>query len=383
MAEREKHARPYLYEGDLLRLLLIIGVVLTHTETTLTNATATGSVSHLIFNSTHTMLHFTRMGFVFVTGLVLTWQYFDRHPNWITFWYRRYVRIGIPYLVWNTVLLAGLLAIHQRLTWTRYAQRWLTTIGHGNQFYMYFLFMIAQLYLIFPILLWIVEKTRDHHQWLIGFSFGLQLLLTAVIKYGHPTTAAHPVLGIIFHHYGTDPLMYQLYFVMGAVTAVHYQRVSHWLKVHLKVLSWLAVGLSVATIGLYWVNINVLGFANHDAQSIHQPFVVLLDVVTIMALLGVSQWGLRRSWVTIPVVHRLGQLTFGIYLTQSIFLTALAGLLRLTAWPSWVYLVIVPLCFVAVFGTILIWSYGLSRLKWTRSIIGLKLDSENKMIKSY
>ena len=45
MAEREKHARPYLYEGDLLRLLLIIGVVLTHTETTLTNATATGSVT--------------------------------------------------------------------------------------------------------------------------------------------------------------------------------------------------------------------------------------------------------------------------------------------------------------------------------------------------
>lgn len=272
---------------------------------------------------------------------------------------------------------------HGQLLGIHYWQRWVTTVTNGSGFYMYYLFMIAQLYLVFPILLWFVEKTRRYHWWVVGLSLVLQLTLLVVIKYVQPTTTTHPVWSLILTHYGTDPLVYQLYFVLGAVTAVHYQTVAGWLQRHLRLLVSVAVMMSVATIGLYWFNRDVLLRTNHQAQSIHQPFVALMDICVIMALLGVSQWLVQQHRWSLTRVHGTGQLVFGVYLTQSIFLTAMAGLLRLTNWPSWLYLGLMPLGFVVVMTATWQFVKMLSRYRWTRPLIGLQLDSENKMIKSY
>ena len=64
--------KKYLYEVDLMRCFFIFGVLLNHTTSLFSSAlgqTSTSSGKFLV--STHLMLHFPRMGFMFVTGLVL------------------------------------------------------------------------------------------------------------------------------------------------------------------------------------------------------------------------------------------------------------------------------------------------------------------------
>ena len=102
--ERRKH--PYLYEIDLMRLIFIAGVLLNHTTTAFQHQTSSGLIS-TGFLATHLMIHFTRMGFMFMTGLVLTMVYYRRQRNWPLFYKKRFTTVGVPYVLWNTLLLAG------------------------------------------------------------------------------------------------------------------------------------------------------------------------------------------------------------------------------------------------------------------------------------
>ena len=94
-----------------MRIIFIFGVLLNHTTTALERMTVAGSSSQLFFNASHLMLHFTRMGFMFMTGLVLTLNYYNRQKNWPQFWKKRYLSSGIPYIFWNGFfLLMGMIA---------------------------------------------------------------------------------------------------------------------------------------------------------------------------------------------------------------------------------------------------------------------------------
>ncbi len=83
--EPKKVKHPYLYEIDLMRLIFIAGVLLNHTTTAFQHQTSSGLIS-TGFLATHLMIHFTRMGFMFMTGLVLTMVYYQRQRNWPLFY---------------------------------------------------------------------------------------------------------------------------------------------------------------------------------------------------------------------------------------------------------------------------------------------------------
>lgn len=374
--------RPYLLELDVMRFMLIIGVLLTHTQTTMANATDADSISRVIFDSTHLMLHFTRMGFVFITGLVLMWRYYRQPLSWLSFWRRRYIRIGIPYVCWISIYLIGIMLI-KRQSLAGYGGQWLDTVLHGSQFYMYYLFMIAQLYLVFPILCWLFERLEKYHEIIVVLSLVLQLMLVTIIKYCQPTQSNQPLLAAIFWHYGTDPLMYQLYFVLGAYCAVHYQTVTNWLDQFGRQIAAGAIVLSLMTIGLYQFNLRGLHFRHHQSESIHQPFMVLMDVVMILAVWWFSRWWTKHDRCLTDWQHYSGQLVFGIYLMQTILLTLLAGGLRLTEWPSWVYLIITPVTFSFVFGGTYMLAVLLDRSIILRPLVGLTLSNDRRQFKSY
>ena len=73
-AKPTKHR--YLYEIDLMRLIFIAGVLLNHTTTAFQHQMSSGFASTALL-ATHLMIHFTRMGFMFMTGLVLTMVYYS------------------------------------------------------------------------------------------------------------------------------------------------------------------------------------------------------------------------------------------------------------------------------------------------------------------
>ncbi|NED68532.1 acyltransferase, partial [Streptomyces sp. SID10244] len=53
-------------------------------------------------------------------------------------------------------------------------------------FQMYFLFVMLQVYLLFPLVLWLVRATRGHHVTLLAISLAAQVAISATITFWHP-----------------------------------------------------------------------------------------------------------------------------------------------------------------------------------------------------
>ena len=279
--EPKKVKHPYLYEIDLMRLIFIAGVLLNHTTTAFQHQTSSGLIS-TGFLATHLMIHFTRMGFMFMTGLVLTMVYYQRQRNWPLFYKKRFTTVGVPYVLWNTLLLAGsvLLGVGG-FTIANFWPDYLSALLHGDQFYLYYVLVTLQLYLLFPAMLWLFKRTAGHHIRLVVASFGVQMLLVIGIKYGLPHVNTSNWLWW-FKAYGVNVFTYQFFFISGGLVSMHYEKVKQWLLAHQVLIGWGALSLSIGTIGLYVFNKQVLNFGHNAAVSPHQPYMLIYDVVMIL-----------------------------------------------------------------------------------------------------
>lgn len=68
-----------------MRVIFIGGVLLNHTTTAFEGRLVDTTNSQLLLEATHLALHFTRMGFMFMTGLVLVLNYYNRDHQWLRF----------------------------------------------------------------------------------------------------------------------------------------------------------------------------------------------------------------------------------------------------------------------------------------------------------
>lgn len=186
-APAKKGHRPYLHEVDLMRVIFIGGVLLNHTTTAFQTNMSSTSGQRLGLLATHLMIHFTRMGFMFMTGLVLALAYFSKDIHWPVFYLKRFKTVTVPYVLWNTILLVGATALGVgAFTWAAFGSTYLSALLHGDQFYLYYLMVTMQLYLAFPLLRLLFKKTA-HHGRILLISFVAQLAIVSFIKYGLPT----------------------------------------------------------------------------------------------------------------------------------------------------------------------------------------------------
>lgn len=81
MSATSQSKRRYLYEVDLMRCIFIFGVLINHVSSLFTDAVSEKSTAYRFFTATHLIPHFTRMGFMFVTGLVLFLGYYKKRPH--------------------------------------------------------------------------------------------------------------------------------------------------------------------------------------------------------------------------------------------------------------------------------------------------------------
>ncbi|WP_225353541.1 acyltransferase family protein [Lacticaseibacillus thailandensis] len=206
-----KKKRVYLYEVDLMRVIFIFGVLANHATSTVTTPMTAQSGPWYIMLGTHLILHFTRMGFMFVSGLVLFLGHYNKNRNWPQFWYKRYKGSGIPYLVWNGVFLLDTAWVTgAAITPSSWFHQWIDAVLHADQFYMYYLLVMFQLYLIFPILVWFLHKLGSlrNHLILLVISGGIQLAFLAWAKYVFPYIS-HAGWPYMFANYGNFIGSYQ------------------------------------------------------------------------------------------------------------------------------------------------------------------------------
>jgi peptidoglycan/LPS O-acetylase OafA/YrhL len=164
--------RQHIVAFDLIRLLIIGLVVGVHT---LSNG---GGVINGLLGGFITVFHTSRELFFLLTGLVLTYNYGLRPRILLpSFWWRRYKLVVPAYLAWTVIYF---LADPGRLSATGL---WHDLLTGNARYHMYFLLVTMQVYLLFPLVRWLLRRTSGHHVVLFGVLCAYQLVLSLLVQH--------------------------------------------------------------------------------------------------------------------------------------------------------------------------------------------------------
>jgi peptidoglycan/LPS O-acetylase OafA/YrhL len=324
-------ARRRLDQVDAMRPIKQAGVVSTHAVLFFAPAAAgVGSGAALL------LLHVSREGFFFISACMLAYAYADLRLNdWAAlrrFYRRRIVSVVIPYLCWTLIYFFYLLpkAHYPSVAAALGDLARTTAIGY---YQLYFLIVIMQFYLLFPLLLVLLRWSRGHHGVVITVAAAAQVAISIAT---HWQRLPPQLLGTAEER---DGLCYVLYLVGGSVVAFHLDEVHAWVCRHARLIVVLTVAAGLAAEGVYFLAqhgvTTVLGSGNDPFQPSVIPFNV--GAITCGYLAGVALVRPWRSRVTNALVRVGSDDAYGIYLSQMLFITALGwlGWGKLTATVPW------------------------------------------------
>lgn len=306
--------RGHLPQIDVLRVLAFGAVVGVHALSTTvlpTNAAGGGILM---------LLHFTREAFFLITGVVLVHTYGSRrHFDVPAFWRRRFLLVGVPYLVWSLVyyLVNVPFAPTDGLWWRTFGFDLLT--GRSS-YQLYFLLVSLQAYLLLPLIFKLLRRTAGHHVLLLVASAVVQLVTFQLIQGTRDATGW--ALTILNHSDAMFPT-YQFFLLAGAVAAWHLPRTQALLQRNLRLVPWIVLaGAAVAELA-YALQIGPYGAEGARGQL--QPAMVPWGLASFVGL-----YALGLVWASKPRTGRwataldVGQrISFGVYLVHPLVLDLL------------------------------------------------------------
>ncbi|MGE5474656.1 MAG: acyltransferase [Ignavibacteriales bacterium] len=151
----------WLEEVDIMRAFGILAVLAIH-STGPTSLLWPKSFTYYFFISINYTLAFAVPMFLFISALVLAFKYSkEENINWIKFYKSRLTQIIIPYLVWTVIYL-----LYRTFVYNEHFS-FLATPGLGDDakftiktlllgkgyFHLYFLSVIVQFYIVFPLII--------------------------------------------------------------------------------------------------------------------------------------------------------------------------------------------------------------------------------------
>ncbi|MFT4126591.1 MAG: acyltransferase [Gordonia sp. (in: high G+C Gram-positive bacteria)] len=305
--------KAYLHNVDLIRATTFSLVIFIHCLTQTTD-----EISSVPVNATGLLIHVTRNTFFALTGFVLMYQNFDKADfSAPAFWFRRIKLVLFPYLIWSFLYWAikdmwgnGHLAdIPDSLDVFAKLVVWGT-----SGFHMYFLFVMVQVYLLFPLVVWLLRATVGHHVAVLTVSFALQVAATLIITHWRPS----PEVATYWWHYYATFVPYQFFVLFGAVAAVHRDSVDRWLAGKGR---WLFLALIVtAALAVSTFLWRVWGDDQRpiDASAAFQPTLLPFIVVAMTCLYAAATYWARERRPETPRFARAvtfaSNRSFGVFL---------------------------------------------------------------------
>lgn len=356
--------RRHLYEVDIVRLLTFVCVVGVHAVSGSMNPDDVASGAFV------SLLHFTRGTFFLLSAFVLTYAQGAKPVRVRRFWPRRFLYVGLPYLVWSVIYWA--IGLGRTPTGTDVAALGHQLVTGTANYHLYFLLVSLQLYLVFPALVWLVRHTRGHHLALLLTSGALELVILAAEHYvpwpgGWAAVQANAL--VLFP-------TYQLYFVAGALAAVHHERFHAWVVGHPRTVVAALAGTAAVHVGVYLLQVPSTGsvFSAFDPL---QPSVAPWTVAVTLGLYSVGAMYARRR---VPgtrlatFVDQASIASFGVFLVHPLFLNTLLG-----RWFSWGYSSLDPtLSGVIAWSATLVLSYAFAALV-VRTPLALPLAGRKRL----
>ncbi|WP_274433079.1 acyltransferase [Alicyclobacillus sp. ALC3] len=380
MAERR-----HLYEIDLMRAFIMLCVLSVHTTSFFNSMNFDYTFPFVSMGALITTLHYTREGFFFITGLVLFVTYYHRPFRTLQFWKKRFTLIVVPYLAFNAIyVLSGyLFAPNVTWSWAGIWRTWWTSVATGHQWFLYYVLVSMQLYIVFPLLLKGLRKFERYQLYILIGSFIFQLVMMWAFKFNKIPGQDLPWgLRQVYFYRDRFVLTYQFWFIAGGIMACHYDKVLAFVDRHrLALRAWLVFAILFVWAHYVFDHL-VLHQPEHMADTVLQPIMIpySLLVTANMWYAGV-QWSRRRltpgwkpfSWfVTVA-----SSASFGIFLIQPLPLHYMEN--TISAWqragnPAWLHFSLWPFCILFVYLSSMVIAHWIGKVPILAYIVGRKVN---------
>jgi len=305
---------------DILRGFAILAVLAIHTTSQPVASAHLRETSSLypLYHIVNAGAHFAVPSFLFLSALVLFYNYYGRSgTDWVAFYRRRLLTIVVPYALWSLFyFLVRAFASHSPVIGR------LDVFAEGlwrgtNYTHLYFIVIIVQFYLLFPLLL---QLTR--FSWVRSCLVPIGAVLQTAFYLGN-YYSFHMERGDDFLPLGSFVGSYAFYLFLGMYAGLKLQQKPDWLRRPgwLLYVSFLALG--IAYIGQLWM------LLRNPSDWIGKPWSSRINFATDYAYAGVCCLMLvhlsRRLWeggkgALRRALVSLGATSFGIYFLHPFFL---------------------------------------------------------------
>lgn len=306
---------------DIFRAVAIFAVIAIHaTSRTLAETLDTSMFHPFLFINKFSQ--FAVPSFVFLSGFVLFYNYIDRPLSGKTlgkFYSRRLIYIILPYVVFS--LMYFILKMTAGHTWSMPLDEMARKLGKylltGTAYtHLYYIIIIIQFYILFPLMLWCLQKVRRLAAWapIIGLllQWGFVLLNKYMTNHGYWQLSK-----------GSLAITYFSYFLLGAAIAVYYSPLKNWLILSRegwrsgKGPGWIVLWVLWAAAGIIHVE---LWFNNYTKKTVinslwYEGFSNLHALLSCIVLLQLSflLYGTGKLLLSRMLIS-IGACSFGIYL---------------------------------------------------------------------
>lgn len=302
-----------LYEIDMVRILTFACVIAVHTTS------HTVASDDYVLNGLLALVHFTRQVFFALTAFVLLYGQLSKPVSMARFWPKRFLLVGVPYVVWSVIYFTASNIYHPHYTPAEFLGNLAIRILTGTAWYhLYFLLVTMQVYLLVPVIIWFVRKTRGHHRTVLIVSFAIQLAIMWFYKYG-PDAAIADYEKLVF-------LSYEFFIIAGAVAADHAPEFLAWVRAHRRAILLIVVGGAVFMLAVYLGQHWLLGQSLYSAGTPLQPATMVWAVCVGLGFLAFGTWWADRRDPASPSAHALDLISdrsFGIFLSHPLVLWVL------------------------------------------------------------
>lgn len=303
--------KPRILELDIVRAFAIMAVLMIHATSETTVEIPIGSRSQIIYLIVNKLSNFAVPVFILLSGLVLFYRYGGAW-NWreaLSFYRKRIQYIIVPYLIWSFFYYVfnqwtpnfNWHDIH--IEWPVFfkALKWADTSYH-----LYFIVLILQFYLVFPIIMTIVERWRWFGRNLIWIGIAVQVGFYVYHHWFHPVQHPATILGT-----------YAGIFAIGGWIGLHYERFQKAADRHL----WWVLGLALL-IGYSFALLFVLHQSHIDFGSVIMELLFNGYAIAMsLSLLWISAKLLRGLPRLAALLSSMGFAAFGIYFTHPALLS--------------------------------------------------------------
>jgi probable poly-beta-1,6-N-acetyl-D-glucosamine export protein len=378
-------AKRHLYEVDLMRAFIMMSVLSVHTTSFFNTMNVDMSAGFLTLGALISSLHYTREGFMFMTGLVLFVTYYRKEFHTLTFLKKRFLLIVVPYIAFNMIYIVFEGIDNPKFSWAPAAlwHQLSTSLVTGNQFFLYYIVVSMQMYIVFPLLLYGLRKLERWHVQIFIASFLLQLGLMALNKFGltHVNPASlPPVLSQLDQYRDRFILTYQFWFVAGGIMACHYDKILAFADKHVRALRvTLVIGLAVLW-GHYFVDRLLLHESESLSELVLQPIMIPYSfIVTANMWYAGVQWSRRRHRAGWAFFSRFVQIaagaSFGIFLLQPFPLSYMADAilyLHTIGAPLWLHYSLMPFSILFVYLSGMVVAHYMGKVPILSYLVGQK-----------